>query len=357
MKKRTAALLLTALMLLTLALAGCGSAAGATASGDASSSYYAEQPAAAAESADSYDALSSTKTAGIAADASGNTAVGTGNTDSAETTMQADKIIYNADAQVETTDYDATVRAVNDLVKKYNGFLESSSVSGRDYYDTASGSKSYRTASFTLRIPAESFQTLVNSLSELGNVPYCNISSQNVTADYYDVQSRLAAYQTQETRLLDMLKVAETVEDMLAIQQQLTEVQYQIDSLQSTLTNYDRQVYYSTVTLQVREVEKYTKEPVVTENYWEKMSQGFVSTLKSVGEFFQDLFLWIVTNLPVLAVVAVVLFALIRLIVRLRRRRTESGRPSRRERRAERRARRQAKKAGAVQPEAPKSEK
>lgn len=223
--------------------------------------------------------------------------------------MQAEKIIYSANARIETIDYETTVQGVYDMVERFGGFVQSASISGSDYYSTARGRQSLRYASFTVRIPSENFDTMTSSLSELGNVPYCNTYSENVSAQYYDVQSRLTAFRTQETRLLEMLEIAETVEDLLAIQQQLTEVQYEIDSLQSTLTNYDRRINYSTVDIEVEEVEEYTEKPVVQLTYWQKMGRGFMRSLENVGRFFTDSFLWFVSNLPALITWAVVIGA------------------------------------------------
>ena len=210
----------------------------------------------------------------------------------------SEKIIYSADATLETTEFEHSIEEIHALVKELGGFMESSTISGNNYYSISRGNTGGRYASFLIRVPSDKFSVLTGSLSEFGNVPYCNTYMQNVTMEYYDVQSRLEAYKTQETRLLEMLAVAKSVEDMLAIQQQLTDVQYEIDSLTGQLRYYDHQVNYSTVSLYVSEVTKYTPEPTITLTYWERMTRGFSESLKDVGEFFQDLFLWFVTSLP-----------------------------------------------------------
>ena len=301
MKQRIIAILL----LCALFLCGCGGAAKSVETQSAPA-----EPAAAdrvyMEEAYEMEApameMKATAAGGIANSESGRSSQGE---------MQAEKIIYSANARIETIDYEASVQGVYDMVERFGGFVQSSSISGSDYYSTARGRQNLRYASFTVRIPSENFETLTSSLSELGNVPYCNTYSENVSAQYYDVQSRLTAYKTQEARLLEMLEIAESVEDLLAIQQQLTEVQYEIDSLQSTLTNYDRRISYSTVDIEVQEVEEYTEEPVVKLTYWQKMGRGFVRSLENVGEFFTDAILWFVSNLPALITWAVAISAAI----------------------------------------------
>lgn len=244
-----------------------------------------------------------------------------------------EKIIYSADATLETTEFDYSIEEIRALVKELGGFMESSSISGNNYYSISRGNTGGRYASFLIRVPSDKFSVLTGSLSEFGNVPYCNTYMQNVTMEYYDVQSRLEAYKTQETRLLEMLAVAKSVEDMLAIQQQLTDVQYEIDSLTGQLRYYDHQVNYSTVSLYVSEVTKYTPEPTITLTYWQRMTRGFSESLKDVGEFFQNLFLWFVTSLPWLVPLAAVIVLVVWLI-----RRSAKKRPERAAKRAAKRA-------------------
>ena len=221
MKKKNVTSLL-ALLLSALLLCGCGAAAkqsAATADMAVAEEngywYGAEAEMAPAEAPAAPMPMPEAAAGGIA-----NTSASTTTAAKAESKgqMQTEKIIYSAYAEVETTEYEKTVEAVSAMVERFGGFIESSSISGANYYRSSRGLKSLRSASFSLRIPCEHFEELTGSLSELGNVPYCNTSSENVTAQYYDVQSRMDAYKTQETRLMEMLAIAETVEDMLAIQ-------------------------------------------------------------------------------------------------------------------------------------------
>ena len=337
MKKKNATSLL-ALLLSALLLCGCGSAKQSAVTADMAKAeengywYGAEAEMAPAEAPAAPMPMPEAAAGGIA-----NTASTAARAES-KGQMQTEKIIYSAYAEVETTEYEKTVQSVSEMVERFGGFIESSSVSGANYYRTSRGLKSLRSASFALRIPCEHFEELTNSLSELGNVPYCNTSSENVTAAYYDVEARKTAYEAQEKRLLEMLEIAESVEDLLAIQQQLSNVQYEIDSLQSRLTNYDRQVSYSTVNLTVSEVEEYTETPVITLTYGEKLAQRFKSSCENVGDFFVDGSLWFMGNLPEIALWCVGIFFAWKLVKKLITRRNDAPRKSWKERRTEKKA-------------------
>ncbi len=232
---------------------------------------------------------------------------------------RSDKIIYNANVRLETTAFDEAQERIAQLITDKGGYMESTSISGSNYSQIARGYEGARSASYTIRIPCESFQEVMSTFSQIGNVPYSETSSRNVTRSYYDTQMRLDAFRTQEKRLLEMLAVAETVEDMLAIQAQLTEVQYEIDSLTGTLRYYDDQVSYSTICLNVQEVREYTPQPTITLTYWQRMEKGFKESMKSTGEFFKNAFLWLIVSLPWLIPLAMGVTVVILLLRRARR--------------------------------------
>ena len=219
-----------------------------------------------------------------------------------------EKIIYSGDATIETTEFDQSIAALEELIAKNGGFIESSSVNGSNYYDSARGKVSRRSASYTLRVPSEKFALLMGSLSTIGNVPYTYTYTENVTAQYYDVQARLTALQKQEERLLEMMDLAETVEDIITIEDKLTDVRYRIDSLQSSLNNWDRRVAYSTLNISVQEVQVYTPETVTKLTYGQRLANAFTDALENTGEFFKDLLVFLVSALPTIVILAVLFF-------------------------------------------------
>ena len=228
--------------------------------------------------------------------------------DSGSSDINPDKIIYSADATVETTEFDETIAGLNELIAQYDGWIEASSVNGSNYYNKSRGNASNRSASYTVRIPSENFQTLMNSLSTLGNIPYTHTYTQNVTAQYYDTQARMKAYETQEAKLLEMMELAESVEDIIAIEEKLTDVRYMIESLRSSLNNWDRRVNYSTVDITVKEVSAYTPSAPVKVSYGERLVNSFVNSVKGAVEFFKDLLVFIVSMIPTLVILAVLFF-------------------------------------------------
>ena len=161
----------------------------------------------------------------------------------------------------------------------------------------------------------------------------------------------MKAYQKQEARLLEMMDLAETVEDIITIEDKLTDVRYRIDSLQSSLNNWDRRVSYSSLNLTVKEVQVYTPETVVKITYGQRLAKAFTNSLKNAGEFFQDLLVFLVSALPTLVILAVLFFVLRPLLKKLHAR----GK-ARRAKRAEEKAAKKALKEQAKHPAPVKTE-
>ena len=296
-------------LLLVLSLCACGSARPASPS--AAGVY--EAPAAKADTAMEFAAEEAADLGGFSAAAGVSAANGAAGDPSGPPQADPDKIIYSADVTVETTAFDDAVSRVEALVKTHGGWIESSSVNGANYYDTARGYARSRSASYTLRIPSDRFSQLMGELSTLGNVPFSHTYTENVTAQYYDVQARLTAYEAQEQRLLEMMELAETVEDIIILEDRLTEVRYQIERLQTSLNNWDRQVSYSTVYLDLSEVQEYTPEPQVQPSFGQKLLSALQNGLHGLGVFFSFLLFGLAEMLPALLLILVL--ALIPLLI------------------------------------------
>ena len=304
--KKTLALILALLMLLSLCACGAGSKGSDTAAATESiqEAPAAEAPAEAA--GNGYGGLASYSSS-YAADAEYAEAEeqdGSGETGTGE--INPDKIIYSGEAQVETRNFDDSIAMLMEMLEQYGGWIESSSLSGANYYSISRGNSGNRSASYTLRIPSDKFETMMTSLTQLGNVPYTYTYSENVTAQYYDTQARLTAYETQEERLLEMMEKAETVSDVITIEEKLTELRYQIESLQSTLTNWDRQVSYSSLYVTVDEVGEYTPQP--QQSYLQELWQALTGAFKDLGRFFKNFLVFLVSAIPTLLVLVVLFF-------------------------------------------------
>ena len=230
---------------------------------------------------------------------------------------------------VETREYDKLLSAVENKVAELGGYIESlDAYNGSTYYSY----RSTRNANLTIRIPKDRLEEFQNTVSELGNVTSRSENVQDVTLTYVDLQSHRDALRTEQERLLQLLEQAESVEDIITIEQRLSDVRYQLESMESQLRSYDNRVDYSTVYLYIDEVEVYT--PVEEETVWERISTGFVDSLKNIGEGLKEAAIWFVIHIPYLVIWAIVI-AVIVLILKKIKKRTKRIRAEEQKRKAE----------------------
>ena len=133
---------------------------------------------------------------------------------------------------------------------------------------------------------------------------------------------------------------------MITIESRLSEVRYQLESQESQLRTFDNQIQYSTVYLNIAEVEKYT--PVAERTFFEKISDGFTDNLAGVAEDLVNFVIWFISSLPYLVVWGIIIVIAVKLIgkgIRDKKERKERG-IDRKTQKAERKAKKAEKKAG-----------
>jgi flagellar basal body-associated protein FliL len=222
-----------------------------------------------------------------------------------------DKIIYYFNASVETIRFEETMEAVDALIEKYNGFIESSSVTGSNYNASYDTNRQYRTANFIIRIPKEAYKLMTEEIPTLGNMVYGNTQAQNITSQFMDTESRLKTYRVEEERLLSMLEKADTVADMITIETRLSEVRYNIESLTTTLNNWTSLIDYSTVNLSITEVKELTPEVTIPRTLGEEITDALNKTFTGLKDILRSSLIVLIAALPILVIACVILVVLL----------------------------------------------
>ena len=202
------------------------------------------------------------------------------------------KLIRYLDYTIETKEFDTFVQELGELVSTAKGYVEQSEVSQDEAQSYAQGK---RFASYTLRIPADGLEAFKQELQEKGTITRQSERVEDVTLNYVDVESHITALKTEQDSLLKMLEQADTIETILAIQNQLTQVRYQLESYESQKRTYDNDINYSTVYVYVQEVERESQN---TDTYGgellEKLSGNFHGILTGLRSFS----LWFLGAMP-----------------------------------------------------------
>ena len=212
------------------------------------------------------------------------------------------KLITTIHINAETEDFDKSRSLVENKINELGGYIENSSIYNEE-----------KSANYTIRIPADKADSLITALEGNNNITSKSVNVEDVTLSYADTESRKKALKTEEERLLKIMESAETVEDLITVESRLSEVRYELESIESQLRTYDNKIDYTTVYLYLEEVERYT--PVEKETAGQRISKGFVDSLESIGNGFVEFFIWFVVHIPQL-IVAAIFVGIIVLIVK-----------------------------------------
>lgn len=290
-KRRFGIILASAVVTASVVLSGCG------ASGSTKDAYMATESAMEAPSYGVYEEAASM-------DMADNKMAGSEAGEVVDTSNR--KLITTVNLSAETDDLDSTVNEVERKVKELGGYIESSNV-----YNGSGSYRSSRSASLTARIPATRLDEFVESIEGSNNIVSKSVNVDDVTLSYVDIESRKNSLKTEEKRLLEILEKAETVEDIITIEDKLANVRYELESIESQLRSYDNRVDYSTVYLDIDEVAIFT--PVEKEGAFARMGKGFMQSLKDVAEGLVEFCVWFVTHIPqiIVLIIVVLIFILI----------------------------------------------
>ncbi len=210
------------------------------------------------------------------------------------------KLIRRAELSIQTEQFDESEAALKKLVDDCGGYFENASVySGgrRDAYAS-------RWGEYTVRVPAEKYDQFFTSAGDLGYVTNKNEDSEDVGERYYDTEARLKTQRTKQERLLSLLEKAETMEDIISLENALSEVEYQIEQYSSQLKRYDALIGFSTFTISLNEVSRITEEVGETASLGQRMAAGFQSSVRGLGQGFQDFLIWLSYNLFLVVILA-----------------------------------------------------
>lgn len=307
-------------LLLVSGLAACGAAASKSAyvseTMAASGGMYREEDAVEEAVAD-VDSAANMKMNRVATlQESGDTGANSSSSDGQVDTSEipdSRKLIRNVDLSFETTDFDTFVQDIQSKTTALGGYIESSDLSGNAYTDR------HRYAYFTLRIPKPQVDTFLSFAEGEANLTRKYENTQDITLQYYDTESRKKALQSEYDRLLELMAKAESVDAVIAIEQRLSEIRYQLDSFESDLRRYDNQVDYSTITVNVSETTVLTASE--KSGFWSRVQANLESNIEDLCDAATGLLIWFLSSLPVLLALAILFFLIYRIVKAIRSRR------------------------------------
>jgi uncharacterized protein DUF4349 len=217
-----------------------------------------------------------------------------------QTPIQGPQVIRQAQLTISvgSGSFDSKLADVRHLVEQEQGFI-----AGTDaQVDPQTSDEHIRTGVITFMVPADKFDETIDAVSRLGTVQNEHISGQDVSAQYVDLQARLANEEAQRDAMLALLQRANSVSDIIAIQNQLGQITQQIEELKGQIQYLDHNTSFSTVSVSI--VEAGAAASTQASDNW-----GFVTALGDAAHNFVTTINYMITGLgaigPVLVVLAV----------------------------------------------------
>ncbi|MBQ8783793.1 MAG: DUF4349 domain-containing protein [Clostridia bacterium] len=220
------------------------------------------------------------------------------------------KIVKTASISIRTKNYDTFITALNQKIEQCGGYIEQSQ---EHNYDNASN----RFANMDVRIPAENLDKFIEELAVIGTITSKAITSDDITDSYIDVESRINALETEEKTLLGILEKAENLSDVIELQDRLSQVRADLESLKAQKQSYDGMISYSGVSLEINEVERVVESD---DTFLGEVKEKLMNNLYDLGDFFRELAINLIAALPYIAIIGVVAGVVIVIVKKVRRR-------------------------------------
>ena len=206
--------------------------------------------------------------------------------------LQQRKIIFNATIALRVDDLDEAFTQLSRFVEQTGGYIASSQSHGN--------AGSARSSEWTMRIPGGQFSGFTKNVAGLGEVVTNLMTSQEVTAEFHDLDARIRNKQLEEQRLQQYLdKSTAKLEDILKVEREITRVRGEVESMQGRMRVLADLTSLSTVTVRMSEIVDFVSPVLASEPaFGDQIASTWQSTTDSMAKFGQSVVLLAIKVVP-----------------------------------------------------------
>lgn len=205
-------------------------------------------------------------------------------------TGDSEKVITEMTVYAVTDEFDASHARLKSETASFGGYVANSSVS----YEENSGNY----LRMTIKIPSEKASAFADALAEYLDVQSSNLSSNDVTTQYIDAESRIKALESERDTLQAIMEETSDYNDMMVVSKRLYEVIAELETQKALLASLDNRIAYSTIYLTLSESEEEVSG--TNDGFFTRLGREFMNSLDLVGRFFTALGVLVLGNIPIL---------------------------------------------------------
>lgn len=231
------------------------------------------------------------------------------------------KLIYSVFLEISSQQYDADRAMIMQSLNQYGGYISSEYTYGTKPENSGDDG---RNSSLCLRVPIENLEQFLAMIEDGSNVISRQMDVYDTTEYYFDTESRIELLETRYDKLNGYLQEATSMEDIITLEQEMSDILYQLDELKGTKRGLDDKVAYSTVEIELYEVVNASDVEYKSENLGTRIKNALTVTFRGVLSFLEGLLVVLIAALPVLAVlggIAIVVVVIVKQSIRISRKR------------------------------------
>ncbi|MBP2069530.1 DUF4349 domain-containing protein [Anaerococcus nagyae] len=220
--------------------------------------------------------------------------------------ISSDRKIENIfDYTFESINYDQDYDKLTKLVDDHKGYIESSNLN----IDTGrNGDENIRNFGASIKIPQEESNKFKNEIVKIGKIIYQSSYTNDLTSSYKDINIRLSSKQKELDKLNDLMKNAKNIDETMAIQARILEVEEEIDQIKSMIKDVDSKVTYDTFDININEVYDYNNYANNNPDFSSRIKEAFKDSIHIFSKFWQDLLVAIVSIWPLILVAIIIIY-------------------------------------------------
>ncbi|HHY88956.1 MAG TPA: DUF4349 domain-containing protein [Chloroflexi bacterium] len=213
-------------------------------------------------------------------------------------------VIRNADMSIVVEDPGTALTRISNMANSMGGFVVTSSL-----YQIVRNSQEFPEAYITVRVPAGRLDEAIDTIKNLvenpvDDIPKLNISGQDVTEEYTDLEAQLRNLQQTEAQLLEIMEQANRTEDVLMVFNEITRIRGQIEQIQGRMSYYERAAALSSISVMIQAEEAIA--PITVAGWSPRgVARDAIQALINAGQWLVSAAIWLVIYfLPVALIIA-----------------------------------------------------